>query len=288
MPGSPALYRFDRVTAPAAFEDCEALVPVVAGRLNGWRVAPWDTPNPPDPVLAVRRSGKGYDVCNRVSEETETYKNSTSAVIAFIADLIMAYGAEDQRNVFFHAAGVVVHDRLFVLPAKGHSGKSTLTAEMARRGARIFSDDVVPIDIGTGDASGLGIEPRMRLPLPPTSSPAFHAWHAAHNVLANRRYSYLGLPRSGPGALAPLGEKRPIAGFVQLDRREDAEPSLMPGSRPEIMSLLIRQHFGARAAMPEVIERFKALVEDVPCFVLSYARSADAAALLDELAMEAA
>lgn len=263
-------------------------MPPIAARTHGWHIAPWEGPASPEPALVVTRTGETYDVHNRRSDETETYGNSTNAVMAFMAELIMAYGAEDVHNLFFHAAGVVVQDRLFAFPAKGRSGKSTLTAELALRGARIFSDDVLPVNLGTGEASGLGIEPRIRLPLPANSRTQFHEWYAAHSVLANKRYSYLGLPRSGPGALAPLGEKHPIAAFVQLDRREDAETALTPGTRPEIMSLLIRQHFGARAAMPEVIERFKALVENVPCFVLSYARSADAAALLDELALEAA
>src|SRR3546814_15265532 len=102
----------------------------------------------------------------------------------------------------------MVHDRLFAFPAPGRTGKSTLTAQLAASGARIFSDDVLPLDVTTACAGALGIEPRLRLPLPAACSHGFQRWFARRKTLTNSRYAYIGLPRSGPGAPAPLGAER--------------------------------------------------------------------------------
>ncbi|MCC5967691.1 MAG: hypothetical protein JJU24_16315 [Natronohydrobacter sp.] len=53
----------------------------------------------------------------------------------------------------------------------------------------VFCDDVPPMP-SNGIAIGLGIAPRLRLPLPDTVSPAFKAHVARHTGPRDNRYAY--------------------------------------------------------------------------------------------------
>lgn len=287
MPDLSSLYRFGPVAAPVAFHGCDDLVPLIAGRMHGWRITPWPDAGEVEPALAVTRQSSEYELRSRFMRKCETYDDAPKAAMAFFAELIMAYGAEAPNRFFLHAAGVVVQDFLFAFPAPGRTGKSTLTAQLAASGARIFSDDVLPLDVTTARAGALGIDPRLRLPLPVACSEAFRSWLARRKTLANSRYAYVTLPRHGPGALAPLGEERPVAAFIQLQREENVRATLAPCRRADIVALLIRQHFGGTLPMPRVVARFKGIVEATPCYRLTYADGAEAVEALDALAAAA-
>jgi hypothetical protein len=47
---------------------------------------------------------------------------------------------------FLHSGAVEVEGRVVLFPGRSCAGKSTLAAEFVKRGARYFSDDLVPID----------------------------------------------------------------------------------------------------------------------------------------------
>ncbi len=128
----------------------------------------------------------------------------------------------------------------------------------------------------------------MRLPLPDGTAPETRAWVEAHLTLAGKRMGYIGLPRHGESALAPLGEERPIGAFVQLTRVPHAEPELLPCPRTEIMQLLIRQNFGTGLPAPEMVARFKDLVERTPCYRLRYGDGEAADTLLNMPALHEA
>jgi hypothetical protein len=280
-----AFFRFGPVARPVAFVNCAPLSQTIAARLNGWAVAPWpETTARPEPVITVTRRENDYALASDTIKGEEIYEGDTNIVCAFIAELVMAFGAADPETLFLHAGGAVVGDRLVIYPARGKTGKSTLTAELAARGARVFTDDVVPVNLETGKAMALGIEPHLRKPLPDALPAAERRWIEDHVSIANARMAYLGLPRAGAGALAPLGETRRIGAFVLLKRNEGARPRLESCPRVDLMKLIIRQHFGAARPAPEILPRFKALIESAPCWRVTYSGGDEAARLIEELA----
>jgi len=280
-------WRFGPVAAPVEITGCTGLIGSITHCLHGWPVIPWMPESTDDPAIAITTRGTEFVLTSHFIIGEETYTDEPSIVCAFMAELIMAYGATQRNNLFLHAGGAIVEDRMMIFPAEGRAGKSTLVAQLAQSGARIFSDDVVPLDIATLRGRALGIEPRLRLPLPESLSAAMHGWVEAHRHLFNRKMTYVGLPRQGPGALVPLGEERPIDAIVLLAREPGARPTLEPCSRANLLKQMVYQHFGGPVAATTLIARFKVLVESAPCYRLHYDGGEEAPDLLHQMARAA-
>lgn len=63
------------------------------------------------------------------------------ALHMLVADLELWVAEHARNRVFVHAGCVVFAGRAIVLPGRTHSGKTTLTVELVRRGAEYFSDE---------------------------------------------------------------------------------------------------------------------------------------------------
>jgi hypothetical protein len=62
------------------------------------------------------------------------------------AYLILKAGEHSPGRVFVHAGVVAWHGRAIVLPGRSFAGKSTLVAELVRRGALYYSDEYALVD----------------------------------------------------------------------------------------------------------------------------------------------
>lgn len=281
-------WRFATLSGPVTLMGCPDLIDEIKASLNGWPIAPWPPAGPrPASVITIARRGEDHVLTSDAIDGEESYPGVPFIVCAFMAELITAYGRTRPDRLFLHAGAAVVEDRLVVFPARGKTGKSTLTAQVASRGGRVFSDDVLPVALDSLNGMALGIEPRLRLPLPVDVAPPLRGWVDVHKRLTNRKMTYLGLPRRGAGSLAPFGEERPIDAFILLVREAGTRAVLEPCKRSDIMKLLIRQHFGAHAPAANVVERFKVLVENVPCYRLAYGGGEEAPELLLKMAQAA-
>ncbi len=279
-------WRFGPLQGPIELVGCAELMAPLTQCLQGWPVTPWPIGIATSPVITVTLRGTEYVLTSRFIVGEEVYADSPSIICAFMAELIMAYGTARPEALFLHAGGAVVEDKMIIFPARGKTGKSTLIAQLAHRGARIFSDDVVPLDTRTLHACALGIEPRVRLPLPVSLPNAMHNWVARHRHLFNSKMTYIGLPGQGPGALAPLDEERPVDAIVLLTRETGARPELAPCPRAEVLKLLVQQHFGGPTTAVTLVARLKALTDGAPCYRLTYGGGDEAPDLLHRMARE--
>jgi hypothetical protein len=160
------------------------------------------------------------------------------------------------RRVFVHAGVVGWRGRAILLPGASQAGKSTLVAELVRRGATYYSDEFAVLD-GRG-----------------------RVWPFARPI------SLRGEPGEAPRAIAPeslgaVGEGPLPVGLVWLTRhaRAEAPQTLSPGRA----ALAILAHATAARRRPQaVLAAIGALVRRVP--VLDGARGeagSAAARLLD-------
>lgn len=234
------------------------------------------------PIISVAADKAGWRIVSQWTPTPALYDNPADILCALLADLVLAYVEADSRLLCLHAGAVAIGQGpaapLFVFPAESQAGKSTLTAALATSGGRIYSDDVLPIDLSspTANAVAIGLAPRPRLPLPDALGE--HRREALLHRMASRnsRYGYIALTGE---QLAPLGERRPITAFVRLERAA-GPASLTMASRSEIMKLLLQQNFGARPPAAEMVERFAALTAAAHCWRLSYTNIDEAIALL--------
>ena len=274
--------QFAGIPQPVLLDGCAGLLDSIAILSHGWR---WqETADPQEAAIAITRAGNGWRIASRWTPEPALYDNEADILCALFADLVMAYVSANDQLLCLHAGAVAIGSGadapLFVFPAESQAGKSTLTAALAASGGRLYSDDVLPVDLAPGaggeKALAIGLAPRPRLPLPDALPPALRAILTRRLTVANGRYGYVALARD---QLAPLGERRRIAAFVRLERAA-GNASLAAAPRSEIMTLLLRQNFGAAPPAAQLVERFATLTGAARCWRLRYSDIGEAVALL--------
>ncbi len=72
--------------------------------------------------------------------------NAAEVLDEFESFLHLYVAARSRQKLFVHAGAVGWNGRAILLPGPSHSGKSSLVAELVRRGATYYSDDMVPLD----------------------------------------------------------------------------------------------------------------------------------------------
>lgn len=77
----------------------------------------------------------------RADEPEHTWTVTSASVEAVMGELELHVAEHAPGLVFVHAAVVAVDGRALLLPGRSHSGKSTLAAELVRRGAAYGSDE---------------------------------------------------------------------------------------------------------------------------------------------------
>jgi hypothetical protein len=149
------------------------------------------------------------------------------------------YLAEHPELFCLHAAAVLTPAGLVCFPSLRKAGKSTLCAQMAADGSRLYGDDVLPLDPDTGMGVALGMPPLLRLPLPPGLSARTADFIAERAGPRSRDWLYLAL---AAGEIARPGDKAAIAAFVLLKRRGRSRARLKPADRSTVLSELIQQN----------------------------------------------
>jgi hypothetical protein len=128
-------------------------------------------------------------------------------------------------TVCLHGSAVAVGDRAYVLSGPEAAGKSTTAAALVRRGLRILTDDVIPIDERGGEILMQPGPPRLHL-LRPSVEALWGAGDALPRISPNWNKHALDLVEEDRGGGRPL----PLAAVYFLERRD---PAL---SRPDVRS----------------------------------------------------
>lgn len=207
-------------------------------------------------------------------------RDAVNAICDLIVELNWSRLRHDTTLMCLHAAGVAMGQSLLVLPNGRRAGKSTLTAELARRGSKVFSDDILAVRLNKrGIAEGLatGISPRLRVPLPARASKEFQDWVTGDPGPSNRQYKFL-----SRAPVARYGTSCPIGAIVTLDRAgEDVGPSFSEMTTKEVLSVLIYQNFGRFAHSGWTLAALAAIAESLPCLKLTYSNFEEAADFLE-------
>jgi len=89
-------------------------------------------------------TGEGQLVCTPVDRERQgEWQRFLTAQVLPLAAVLDGLEA-------LHASAVVVRERVVAFPGRSGSGKSSATAHLVARGARLFSDDVVTLAVRSG------------------------------------------------------------------------------------------------------------------------------------------
>jgi hypothetical protein len=261
------------------FSDCDELFPSLTAVLGDWpfhrleHIGPRETAQ----TISVTRDAAGYRIASPWLAPALVEGSKVGAVFSVTAELARAFAEEKPERLCLHCAAIEAAGRLIIFPNTEETGKSTLAVKLASYGFRIFADDVLPIGETGPEGRSLGIAPRLRLPLPSTADTVFREFVEAHRGPHDNEFAYLTLPSN---LLAPYGAAAPIGAFVLLDRRTSAAAQLVPVLRGRGLEQLIVQNFAPGGTTINTVDRLHGVLEQTPCFSLTYSNLDEAAALI--------
>ncbi len=283
VPFVPKLWAlvFDDVAAPVVLPDDPSLIDALCKCIHGWpfRLVPFapDAAAPVPPLCVIERRAPGrFRAHSRYLAEPLDNLCGATAICVVLADLSQAYSDLCRDHVFgLHCAGVSIGARTLVLAGERRAGKSTLVARLScEAGVEILGDDVLPI-ADDGTVIGLGLAPRLRLPLPRQASAPFRAHVQTCLGPADDRYGYLLTP-----ALAPHGRRARAEAFVLLDRRADGAASLHALPMDEVLRALVERSIAGPDGPEAVFKAARPLCSGLVGLRLVYSDLEDAVALL--------
>lgn len=232
------------------------------------------------PLLSVSLSGDEVLIERHDDGSFFHEPSAVSAVCTLVVEIVDALAAAAPGLVCLHAAAAEFSGQLVLFPATHRAGKSTLMARLSAGGRRVFADDILPFDLGSGEAVATGCLPRLRLPLPRGASPEF-SHHVRRNTgISDGYYAYLALPDET--ASVRFGERRRLGAIVLLDRRKRRVAARLEPAAPDsaLLEILMRNTRGDRDAAL-LVSTFAAIVGGIPVRRLVYFDLDDAARCLD-------
>lgn len=216
-----------------------------------------------------------YDIDSIYVDEPMYGLSAASTVCALLADALEAYIEESGSPIALHCGAFAISGRLIALSGPRRAGKSTLIARMcAEPDLQIFCDDVLPID-PSGHAIGLGIAPRLRLPLPTQASPEFKQFAKTHLGPHDERYGYLTARN-----IAKHGTRLPLNALVILDRQENAMAHLRWLAEDDALFCALEQNMGQFESPEAALAQTQQLLGRCQCLRLVYHDLGDAVDLL--------
>lgn len=282
-PSVPPLWKMclDGVPPPVILPDDPGFLNALRYCILGWpyRLVPFlpdtDATEPPLCVIESRGPGK-FRAHSRYLEEPLDDLFPATAICVVLADLSQAYADQCSDHVFgLHCGGVTIGTRCVILAGERRAGKSTLVARLsAEPGVAVFSDDVLPV-MADGSVIGLGLAPRLRLPLPDAASPGFQAYVRQHLGPRDDRYGYLLTP-----ALAPHGRRAKGEAFILLDRCPGAAAALHVLPPDELLRAVVERSIAGPDGPEAVFDAARALSMALRGFRLVYSDLDEAVAVL--------
>ena len=272
---------FSDLSAPVQLEGCGALLPIISKVLAKWQFSESQPSLPVAPCMKISRDGPGRYLCAiAAGDAIPTRLDAVDAVCEMVAELAWEQIRSNPSWLCLHCAAVEMNGRLVLFPNRRRAGKSTLTAVLASRGYRVFTDDFLPVNVdpeGYIQGRANGILPRIRLPLPDEFSDAFKKWADSDPGPQNKRYKYLEIQ-----ALADRGSALPIGAVVVLNRGDVTEPSLHVIDRETVLDGMLAQNFARTLHSGKILQASNGVTETAELLRMDFGSAEAAADLLEE------
>jgi hypothetical protein len=271
--------RYPGLDGTVRLEDADEVLAALDAMMTGWHPQVMTrcgiTKAPESLISTIRRAGSRVDLHSPWLDEPLRGLRVASAACGVVADISQAFCNQHPDCIGLHCGAVQINGQLVVLTGPARAGKSTLISRLtAEPDMMVFCDDILPV-LNDGLAFGLGLAPRLRLPLPESASAAFRAHVATYLGPADNRYAYL----CGPN-IAPHGTRAPVRAFIVLARGEDDPARLHHMGAAEAVQHLVRQNISAPSEGVGQFERVTQMAESLVCLKLVYSDLEDAVALL--------
>jgi hypothetical protein len=278
MPNSLYL-KFENLSRPVKLTNCANLIDHFPLIFSDWNVSEL-TSTSQEPIITISRDSAGaYSVDAEWMERPLKYTDEVDTICGLVAKLIRAWVMNDMNLLCLHGAAAEFGGALVVFPNKYRAGKSVLSACIAAAGYKLYSDDILPINLANGEGIAPGIAPRLRSPYPDNLNDSTRSFIDSRVALEGERYHYLDLRGE---TLAERNCRLPIGAFVFLERSEGVKTSLEPISESEVLRQVVWQNFAREVDAPSILGRLAQIVNGAQRYLMRYDRADDAVELLAE------
>jgi hypothetical protein len=268
------------------FAGCEPIVADLPAVFRGWRIAVGNTGDKRSipPRGTISRQGDGWHWREQGAPRARSWDRvppkTPMRVITDVHEAAISWFLADHPDYLcLHGGAVKLGGGLVCFPAKGRTGKSTLIANLAAHGHKVFCDDVLGLAPPAERGVSLGLQPRLRVPLPAILKPEVRRFIAAHSGPVDASWHYLKL---GKGQIADLGESAPIKAFVILERLDNGRAEFSSAGTAEVLKDIIAENIIRKLPMAEIFARLHKLASTRQRLRLRYSDPDDAARLLAE------
>ena len=275
--GAIMLLTFDKVARPVHLEGVDSAPPAFVSVFRFWPW--WSMPEDAtaDPLIRITPEGDAFWLEAPWLGERLHYSNAVNLACGLAVHVNHAMLMDRPDLLCLHGAGIEIDGRLVVFPNAYRAGKSLLTACLAAAGARVFSDDILPVDRNSRQGIAIGVSPRLRLPLPEATGARSRRFIEERSGAKNAQYLYVELDERRQ---APFGEQSPFAGFVLLERRDNSPAVLEPVSDGETLKQLVLRNFARQIPAAASLDFLHGLVSSAACYKLTYSVGDEAADVL--------
>jgi hypothetical protein len=280
-----SIWAFGPEHQPVIVRNAEAVLAYLTLFLVGWpmrRIGGDGMAGGPEPDIDIVEQGdRRFLVAltgpggNRIIHE-----DAFNAANGLAGALVAAYVARQPDVMCLHAASVRLSGGITVLLGDSLAGKTSIALQIAAAGYRLFGDDRLAVHLagkGPPAGEGLGLMPKVRLPLPQDCGSRFAEYVEAFTEIQGDDAAYLKL---WEGEAAAFGEKSPLATLVILDRVEDAAATITPAGRAECVKSLLANCFAPHIDSTALVQALERLSACIPGLILRYSSSREAASLL--------
>ncbi|MDH3759861.1 MAG: PqqD family protein [Gammaproteobacteria bacterium] len=273
----PVYVHFEGLSRPLQLGNCSELIDRLPLIFPGWQIDT-QTSSTQTPIIKIELDKEGnYRLEAEWLKEATSYRDEVDTLCALVARVVKARTLEDMNLLCLHGAAVEIDDGLIIFPNKYRAGKSVLATCLAAAGYRVYSDDVLPISLETGEGIAPSIAPRLRTPYPDNLDPQTRQFIESRVALKGERYHYLDL---FPDLLAARDSRAPIGSFVFLEREQGVQPELRPISESDVLRQVVWQNFAREVDAASILGRLGQVVSKSQSFSLHYDRADDAVELL--------
>jgi hypothetical protein len=266
------------------FDGCEDVVAGVLSVFKGWDIsvgAPQEL-RTWKPRALISRNPQGWHWQEIGAPKARDWDaippRSAMRVITDVHEAAIHWYLDDNPQLLcLHGAAAKIGSGLVCFPARGRAGKSTLIANLAALGHKIFSDDVIGFEAKGNRGRALGFMPRLRSPLPPNTAPDARKYIEDHKGLASDGWIYL---RPGSRQIANLGETARIKAVILLERMDQGSSELESINTAPILKLLIAENIIRKLPMPQIFDRLHRLSITCQRYIMRYSDPLEAAQFL--------
>jgi hypothetical protein len=261
---APMCIRFDGASAVIALPLDPRLLDALQVAAAGWSFKEVAAPEAPTTVVLPLGESE-YEVHSPAHEPTPA--SAVGAACCIMVDVVDDMITKRPATLWLHCGSVLLNGRLVIFPSHSHAGKSTLMGRLSERGHKVFGDDILPLAADDEKGVGLGIAPRLRLPLPASASEGFRRFVGARTGASDEQYAYL---RLEDAELARHGEEAALGAIVLLDRHDGESARFLPADRAAVLLTLVNQNFTSGEPADRLLARLHVLMDRLPSMTLRY------------------